>query len=102
MKPLKILYLCHRFPYPGNDGSRVRSLHIIRHFKNSGHQVTVASLVRSDEEATAGQPLADFCDRVIMARVNETVQNNTHGRLSALPNTFFYGVFLFKNISQTN
>jgi sugar transferase (PEP-CTERM/EpsH1 system associated) len=75
MKPLKILYLCHRFPYPGNDGSRVRSLHIIKHFKNSGHQVSVASLVRSDEEAVAGKPLAELCDRVIMARVNETVQN---------------------------
>jgi sugar transferase (PEP-CTERM/EpsH1 system associated) len=75
MKPLKILYLCHRFPYPGNDGSRVRSFHLIQQFKNSGHSVTVASLVRSDEEATAGQPLANYCDRVIMAHVNETLQN---------------------------
>ena len=75
MKPLKILYLCHRFPYPGNDGSRVRSFNLIRHFKNGGHQVTVASLVRSEEEATAGKPLADYCDKVIMERVNETIQN---------------------------
>jgi len=75
MKPLKILYLCHRFPYPGNDGSRVRSFHLIRHFSNSGHQVTVASMVRSEQEAIAGQPLADYCNKVIMARVHEPLQN---------------------------
>ncbi|MEE9345773.1 MAG: TIGR03087 family PEP-CTERM/XrtA system glycosyltransferase [Methylococcales bacterium] len=104
MKPLKILYLCHRFPYPGNDGSRVRSLHIIRHFKNSGHQVTVASLVRSDEEATAGQPLADFCDRVIMARVNETVQNIRMAAYLLCPTpssmAYFYSKTLAKQIDE--
>ncbi|HFD11263.1 MAG TPA: TIGR03087 family PEP-CTERM/XrtA system glycosyltransferase [Crenotrichaceae bacterium] len=72
---MKILYLCHRFPYPGNDGSRVRSFHLIQHFTTNGHQVTVASLVRSDQEATAGQPLKKHCKKVIMARVNETIQN---------------------------
>ncbi len=104
MKPLKILYLCHRFPYPGNDGSRVRSFHIIRHFKDTGHQITVASLVRSDEEEKAGQPLAGFCDRVIMARVNETIQNIRMVAYLFCPTpssiAYFYSKTLAKQIDE--
>lgn len=75
MQSLKILYLCHRFPYPGNDGSRVRSFNLIRHFKSQGHQVTVASLTRSDHETAAGEPLNEYCDKVIAGQVSEAVQN---------------------------
>ncbi|MDP2561130.1 TIGR03087 family PEP-CTERM/XrtA system glycosyltransferase [Psychrobium sp. 1_MG-2023] len=71
---MNILYLCHRFPYPAKDGSRVRSFNIINHFQQQGHKVWVASMVRNSLEEQEGQGIAPFCHQYIMARVNEPVQ----------------------------
>ena len=47
---VKILYVCHRFPFPPKRGGKIRPFNMIRHLSAS-HEVTVASLARSDEEA---------------------------------------------------
>jgi len=70
---MKILYVCHRFPYPPKRGGKIRPFNMISHFSRQ-HEVTVASLSRSDEEGKEGEGLADHCKRVIMAQVREPWQ----------------------------
>lgn len=57
---MKILFVCHRFPYPPKRGGKIRPFNIIRHLSKS-HEVTVASLARSALEAKEGEGLADYC-----------------------------------------
>ena len=46
---MKILFLCHRMPYPPKRGGKIRPFNMIRHLAQS-HEVTVATLVRSAKE----------------------------------------------------
>jgi len=43
---VKILYVCHRFPFPPNRGGKIRPFNQIRHLSQQ-HEVIVASLARS-------------------------------------------------------
>ena len=43
---MKILVVCHRFPYPPRRGGKIRPFNIIRHLSQR-HDVTVASPTRS-------------------------------------------------------
>ena len=70
---MKILYLCHRFPFPPKRGGKIRPFNMIRHLANS-HDVTVASLARSPEEAREGEGIASFCSRYVMAEVSNPIQ----------------------------
>ncbi len=70
---MKILYVCHRFPYPPKRGGKIRPFNMISHFSQQ-HDVTVASLSRSDEEGKDGEGLTNFCKRVIVAQVREPWQ----------------------------
>jgi sugar transferase (PEP-CTERM/EpsH1 system associated) len=58
---MKILYVCHRFPYPPQRGGKIRPFNMIRHFTRQGHEVTVASLARDAAEAEAGAAIAPHC-----------------------------------------
>ena len=58
---MRILVVCHRFPYPPQRGGKIRPFNVIRHLHNSGHEVVVASLARSDQEALEGRGLAPHC-----------------------------------------
>jgi hypothetical protein len=71
---VKILYLCHRFPFPPTRGGKIRPFNMIRHLSASGHEVTVASLARSAQEASAGRGLSAYCARYEMAQVRDPVQ----------------------------
>jgi sugar transferase (PEP-CTERM/EpsH1 system associated) len=59
---MKILFLCHRFPYPPECGARIRPFNMIR-WLSAEHQVTVASIARSPQELTKGQGIGQFCQR---------------------------------------
>ena len=61
--PLKILYICHRFPYPPKRGGKIRPFNMISHLHKCGHEVTVASLVRSDSEAAEVAGIGSHCTR---------------------------------------
>lgn len=65
---MKILYVCHRFPFPPIRGGKIRPFNMIKHLSQR-HEVTVASLVRSPEEAQAGCGLASYCNDFMMAEV---------------------------------
>jgi len=70
---VRILYLCHRFPYPPRRGGKIRPFNMIRHLAGS-HEVTVLSLVRSAEEAREAEGIAGHCHRFQMFRVHDPVQ----------------------------
>ena len=71
---MKILYLCHRFPFPPNRGGKIRPFNMIKHLFAAGHEVTVASLARSTDEAREGAGIAPYCTRYEMAEVRAPVQ----------------------------
>lgn len=71
---MKILYVCHRFPFPPKRGGKIRPFNMIRHFSQN-HEVTVCSLVRSDEEAMEGAGIAEHCAHYEMGRVSNAMQN---------------------------
>jgi sugar transferase (PEP-CTERM/EpsH1 system associated) len=61
---MKILFLCHRFPYPPDHGARIRAFYFIRHLSQR-NSVTVATLVHTEEELNQGQGLKEYCFNVI-------------------------------------
>lgn len=70
---MKILYLCHRFPFPPKRGGKIRPFNMIKHFAQQ-HEVTVASLARSPEEAREGEGIAPYCKHYAMVQVRAPVQ----------------------------
>lgn len=70
---MKILYVCHRFPFPPKRGGKIRPFNMIRHLSQR-HEVTVCSLARSAAEAREGLGIAEHCARFEMARVSNPVQ----------------------------
>jgi len=71
---MKILYLCHRWPFPPKRGGKIRPFNMIRHLTASGHEVTVGSLARSLSEADEGAGLAQHTAGRVMGIVDERVQ----------------------------
>lgn len=47
---MKILFLTQIIPYPPDAGPRVKTWHVLRYLVEAGHEVTLASFVRPDEE----------------------------------------------------
>ena len=64
---MKVLYLCHRFPYPPKRGGKIRPFNMIRHLSQR-HEVTVCSLARSAEEAAEAVGIAPYCARTSSTR----------------------------------
>ena len=70
---MKILYVCHRFPFPPKRGGKIRPFNMIRHL-SARHEVHVASIARSVEEAQEGKGLAAHCASYDIERVSNPVQ----------------------------
>ncbi len=100
---MKILYLCHRFPFPPKRGGKIRPFNTIKHLSQR-HQVTVASIARSDHEAKEGEGLAKYCAQYEMGRVREPIQLlRMVARLpTAAPSSmgYFYSSELAKRVGQ--
>jgi sugar transferase (PEP-CTERM/EpsH1 system associated) len=62
---MKILFICHRVPFPANRGGKIRPFNMIRHL-NRNHHVTVASLAGSEDELRQSAGLSDHCAEVIV------------------------------------
>jgi sugar transferase (PEP-CTERM/EpsH1 system associated) len=69
---MRVLYVCHRFPYPPNRGGKIRPFHMIRHLAQR-HDVTVASLARDRAEEEAAHGIAPHCARYLVERVPAVV-----------------------------
>lgn len=63
---MKVLFVCHRVPYPPKRGGKIRPFNIIKHLTEQGHRVTVASLARSPAELEEAQGLAGHCERMVV------------------------------------
>src|SRR5207237_426559 len=61
---MRILFICHRLPYPPNRGGKIRSFNMIAHLAQK-HSVVVASLAHTREELEEGAGLEDYCDELI-------------------------------------
>ncbi|MPZ46001.1 MAG: TIGR03087 family PEP-CTERM/XrtA system glycosyltransferase [Betaproteobacteria bacterium] len=100
---MKILYVCHRFPFPPKRGGKIRPFNMIRHLARN-HEVTVASLARSDAEAKEGEGIAPHCTRFVMSQVSDPVQSLR--MVSRLPTTtpssmgFFYSTSLRRQVAR--
>ena len=70
---MKILYVCHRFPFPPKRGGKIRPFNMIRHL-SARHEVHVASIARTAGEAQEGQGLAAHCASYEIGRVSNPVQ----------------------------
>ena len=70
---MRILYLCHRFPFPPKRGGKIRPFNMIRHLGRN-HEVVVASLARSRHEASEGAGIAAHCAAFDVAIVRDPVQ----------------------------
>ena len=70
---MRILYICHRFPYPPVRGGKIRPFNMIRHLGRR-HRVTVVSLVRAQQEAAEAAGIRDFCTDYEMVMVRDDVQ----------------------------
>lgn len=68
---MRVLFLCHRLPFPPKRGGKIRPFNIIRHLSESGHEVTVGSLARSEEEIEEGAGLAEHCHKVLVGRIGK-------------------------------
>ena len=68
-KRLRILVVCHRFPWPPHEGGKIRPFHIIKHLHQS-HDVTVASVVRSDAEQANVKGMSPFCDEILVQPIH--------------------------------
>ncbi|HTE15216.1 MAG TPA: TIGR03087 family PEP-CTERM/XrtA system glycosyltransferase [Burkholderiales bacterium] len=100
---MKILYLCHRFPFPPKRGGKIRPFNMIKHLA-AEHEVTVASIARSPEEAREGAGIAPHCAHYVVAEVNGLVQ--TARMLVRLPTLtpssmgYFYSATLRRHVSN--
>ena len=70
---MRLLYICHRLPYPPSRGGKIRPFQMIRHLAKS-HHVTVASLAHSEREFQEAAPLRDHCAEVIAEVVPDAVR----------------------------
>src|ERR1700741_1852524 len=61
---MKILFICHRLPYPPNRGGKIRPFNMIRHLSKK-HTVMVGSLAHTEEELDQGWGLKEYCDEVL-------------------------------------
>jgi sugar transferase (PEP-CTERM/EpsH1 system associated) len=96
---MRVLYLCHRFPFPPRRGGKIRPFNMIRHL-SAGHEVTVASLARTAAEAEEGAGLSQHCTAYEMGRVHDRVQRlRMVARLpTATPSSF--GFFYCRDLAR--
>jgi len=71
---MRILYICHRFPYPPKRGGKIRPFNMIKYLSEQGHQVWVASLARSQQEFDECVGIATYCHRHTIGLVNNAIQ----------------------------
>ncbi len=91
---MKLLFICHRLPFPPNRGGKIRPFQMIQHLSKT-HEVTVASLAHTAQELRDGSPLQQYCGQLI-AEVVPDAARWTNAVLS-LPGTFPSSVAYFRS-----
>jgi sugar transferase (PEP-CTERM/EpsH1 system associated) len=100
---VRILYVCHRFPYPPRRGGTIRPFNMIRHLAQ-GHEVVVCSLTRSPEQTRDATGIAPYCAEYHVGEVDDRVQ--TLRMLATVPTpltasaSFFHSTRLARRIRR--
>ena len=100
---MRILYLCHRFPYPPTRGGKIRPFNMIAHLGRS-HEITVCSLARSPAEAAEAAGIAPYCARYFVHTVRPSTQRLR--MIARLPGTepssmgYFYSSALAQRVRR--
>jgi len=97
---VKILYLCHRFPYPPKRGGKIRPFNMIRHLAQQ-HEVTVCSLARSPQEAEEARGIAPYCKRFEIALVDDRIQALRMVARLPTPAPSSFGFFRSASLART-
>ena len=67
---MKILFVCHRFPFPPNEGGKIRAFNMIAYLQEQ-HEVTVASLTESLVEENDKDGIAPYCNHYFSSRIRK-------------------------------
>ena len=88
---MRILFLCHRLPFPPKRGGKIRPFNMIRHLGRR-HEVTVATVARSGAELDEGQGLRQHCAALHVGRIGPLAAWSRFARFgpTAYPSTFGY------------
>jgi len=70
---MKILFVCHRLPYPPNRGGKIRPFNMIKHLSRR-HSVVVVTLAHSKRELLHGADLKNYCEEVICEVVPNSIR----------------------------
>ena len=76
---MRVLYLCHRIPYPPNKGDKIRAFHQVRAIA-ARHEVDLFTLADDAADMAHQSTLQNYCHRVTVCRVHPRL-----ARLRALP-----------------
>ena len=79
---MRVLYLCHRIPYPPDKGDKIRAFHQLRAIA-SRHQVDLFTLADDAGDLVHRSALLEYCDGVTIASVHPKM-----ARLRSLPYLF--------------
>ncbi len=79
---MRILYLCHRIPYPPDKGEKIRAFHQLRAIA-ARHEVDVFTLVDDARDLAHRDALAAHCHSLTVARVHPKL-----ARIRSLPYLF--------------
>lgn len=101
---MKLLYICHRLPFPPNRGGKIRPFQMIQHLSRT-HEVTVASLAHTEQELRDGEGLKAHCAEVIAEILPspERWMNAAGALFSQIPSSvaYFRSSHLARRIRQT-
>ena len=70
---VKVLYVCHRFPYPPKRGGKIRPFNMIRHLSRAARGDRVLARA-SPQEAEEARGIAPYCKRFEIGLVDDRVQ----------------------------
>lgn len=68
---MRILFLTQIVPYPPDSGPKVKTWHVLRYLLDRGHEVTLATFVRKDEE-THVETLRDILTEIHTVSINRS------------------------------
>jgi glycosyltransferase involved in cell wall biosynthesis len=74
---MNILLLTQIVPYPPDAGPKIKTWHVLSYLVEHGHQVTLATFVRKEEEAHV-ESLRKVCDAVFTVPIRRSRQSDVY------------------------
>ena len=97
---MRVLFLCHRLPYPPKRGGKIRPFNMIRHLSRR-HEVTVATVARSAAELAEGQDLRRYCHELHVGQIATYAGWGRFGLYTATAYPATFGYFYSPALERT-